>query len=290
MPESRTVLELLNLTRDFFEKRGIEGTARLDAELLLANVLGCRRIDLYVRYDEAVGGETLDTFREHVRQRADRRPVKQIIGRCEFRSLDFEVGPNVLIPRPETEHVVDATLRRLPEGPCRVADLGTGSGCIAVSLAHERPEVTLHATDASPAALDVARRNVARHDVAERVSLAEGDLFAALADVTEPFDAVVSNPPYVADAEWADLMPEVAQYEPREALLSEDDGLAHIRRLIDEAPTFLKPGGWLIVEISPHTAERARQAAENAGAYDDVEVQRDLNKHERVLVARKKVG
>jgi release factor glutamine methyltransferase len=289
MPEHRTVLELLTLTKGFFEKKGIEGTARLDAELLLADVLGCRRIDLYVRYDEPVADEPLDTFREHVRRRGERRPVKQILGRCEFRSREFAITPDVLIPRPETEHVVEAALRRLPDGPCSVADLGTGSGCIAVSIAAERPSATVHATDASAAALAVARQNAERHDVADRVPLSEGDLFAALASVDGPLDAVVSNPPYVAESELAGLMPEVAKFEPREALVSGEDGLAHIRRLVDEAPAFLKPGGWLIVEVSPHTAGRAEQLAAESGAYDNVELLRDLNKHERVLVARKRL-
>lgn len=284
------VVDLINTTKSFFEKKGIVGSARLDAELLLARVLDCERIDLYVRFDQAVGERQLSEFRELVRQRGDRRPVKQILGRCEFMSHEFEVTADVLIPRPETETVVQQALAGLGEGPHLLADIGTGSGAIAISIALARPGATVYATDICPAALEVARRNVERHGLSDRVTLLAGDLFQPLAErgLGGKLDCVVSNPPYVAESELANLMPEVARHEPRVALVSEQDGMGHILRILADAPTYLRAGGLLVVEMSEHTAPRAKAAAEANGAFENVRTAHDLSKVERVLIATKR--
>lgn len=290
MPDARTVVDLLNVTTSFFESKGIANTARLDAELLLAKVLGCERIDLYVRFDRPVAEPQLSQFRELVRERGRRRPVKQILGRCEFMSHEFEVTPDVLIPRPETETLVAQALVALDDSPRTVVDLGTGSGNVAISIALARPNATVYATDVSEAALEVARRNADRLDVADRVTMLEGDLFGPLAGrgLEGKVDCVVSNPPYVAESEMPGLMPEVAEYEPLGALVSEQDGMGHTLRIIAEAPAMLRGGGLLALETSPHTARGARAAAEASGAYEDVRTVLDLGKAERVVTARKR--
>ena len=290
MSEAWKVVDLISATKSFFEKKGIVDTARLDAELLLAEVLGCERIDLYVRFDEAVGEKQRSAFRELVRQRGERRPTKQILGRCEFMSHEFTVTPDVLVPRPDTETTVECVLAELPDGPVTVCDICTGSGNIAVSIALTRPDASLHATDLSDKALDVARVNAEMHGVLGRVTFAAGDLFEPLAGcgLGGAVDCVVSNPPYVSESEFAGLMPEVAKYEPQEALLSGDDGMEHTTRILADAAEFLRAGALLAVEISPHIAERAVAAAGAVDAYEDVRIVRDLGTAERVLVARKK--
>ncbi len=289
------VLDLINVTKSFFERKGIvdaqgRGTARLDAELLLAEVLGCGRIDLYLRFGEAVDEARLAAFRELVRRRGERQPVKQILGRCEFMSHEFDVSPDVLIPRPETETVVEQTLAVLGDGPGMVADIGTGCGNIAISIALARPEATVYATDISEAALAVAERNVRKRGVSERVTLLAGDLFEPLTgrNLEGRLDCIASNPPYVAESELSGLMPEVARYEPRVALVSDQDGMGHTLRILEAAPRFLRDGGALVLEMSPFTAERARAAAEANDAYDKVRTKHDLGKVERVLMAEKR--
>jgi len=284
------VVDLIDRAKTFFQNKGIADTARLDAELLLARVLGCGRIDLYVRFDRIVAEPQLSEFRELVRQRGARRPVKQILGRCEFMSHELEITPDVLVPRPETETLVACVLAGLADGPQAVADIGTGSGAIAVAIALARPEATVYATDISRDALEVARRNMEKHGLTDRVTTATGDLFEPLArlGLEGTLDVVVANPPYVAESEFADLMPEVAEHEPRVALVSGPDGMEHTRRLLAEAPAYLRPGGLLAVETSPTTAPRARAQAEAHDAYEGVRTAPDLNKTERVLLARKR--
>jgi len=290
MSEAWKVIELLEATKSFFEKRGIAGTARLDAELLLAKALGCERIDLYVRFDEVVGERDRSEFRELVRQRGERRPTKQILGSCEFMSHEFIVTPDVLIPRPDTETLVECVLDELDAGQRIVCDIGTGSGNIAVSISLARPDATVYAVDNSDAALKVAEQNAGQHGVSDRVKFCSGDLLGPLEalGLDGAADCVVSNPPYVSESEFADLMPEVAKYEPRPALVSGDDGMGHTARLVSDAPEFLRPGALLAIEISPHIAERAAAAAKALGVYEDVRTVRDLGKAERVLLARKR--
>ncbi len=249
-PRAWTVGEVLRWTQGFFQERGL-ASPRLDAELLLAHVLEVPRIELYVRYAMPLGEAERARYRALIKARAvDRWPVAYLLGYREFYGLRFSVDPRVLIPRPETESVVERArghLEALEASTPRVLDLGTGSGAIAVALARHVPGVQVVATDLSEAALDVARANAEAHGVAARLDLRQGDLFAPIR-ADERFDAVLSNPPYVDRAEAARLMPEVRDHEPAMALFAGDRGMALIARLVAEAADFMHDGAILVVE------------------------------------------
>jgi len=248
MDETWTILKVLQWTTGFFSRKGID-QPRANAEVLLAHVLDTERIQLYLRYDQPLGSAELARYREAIRRRASCEPTQYITGRQEFWSLELEVGPAVLIPRPETEVLVEKALELLPGTRARVLDIGTGSGAIAVSLATERKELTVVATDKSPKALEIARRNAVRHKVEDRVWLAAMDLFSAFLPAVPVFDLIVANPPYIGDFEFAALPREIAEHEPVEALRGGVDGLDVIRKILAEAPFFLKPRGSLLIEI-----------------------------------------
>ncbi len=281
-----TIARLLDWTRAHFARHQLEAP-RLCAELLLAHALGCERIHLYTRHDETPGPVVLETFRALVRQAAAGRPIAYLTGTKEFFALPLEVTADVLIPRPETEILVERTIdlvRRAP-GPRRILDLGTGSGCIAVALARHLPDATLLASDVSAAALAVARRNAARHGVAERIEFRVGDLFEPWrAPPTAPCDIVVCNPPYIA-TRGAPVAPQVRDHEPHVALFAGPDGLDVIRRVLAEAPAWLTPGGHLLLEMGfDQAAAVVRLAA--APAWCEPAVYRDGAGHARVLHVR----
>jgi release factor glutamine methyltransferase len=285
---SWTILELLRWTQQHFASRGIE-SPRLDAECLLAHALGTDRLRLYLDFEKPVEAGERARFRELVRRRADARvPVAQLTGRKEFWSLAFEVTPDVLIPRPETEGLVAWLLDELPdrEAELRVLDLGTGSGAIAVALATALPKARFVATDVSAAALAVAERNALAHGVAGRVEFRAGDGFAPLAG--ERFDAVLANPPYVADGDAPALAPEL-RHEPREALFSGAEGTDLLRRLAAEVPAHMAPGGRAGFEVGLGQAERVAAWLREAGLAD-VAVRRDLAARPRFVVGRVVVG
>ncbi len=281
-----TVQALLAWTRRFFESKGIEG-ARLEAELLLAHALGWKRIDLYARFDHLPDEAALARFRELVQARATRVPAKYLIGQCEFLGHNLAVDPRVMIPRPETELLVEQALARLSEQETLVADLGTGSGAIAIAVAARRPAARLVATDLSPEALAVARENLERHGLADRLELRQGDWFEAFRR-GETFDLIVSNPPYVAAPDLEGAMPEVRDHEPRTALDGGPDGLACLRVIVGGASRWLKPGGWLVVEIGFGQRQDVEALARETEAYDAVEVARDFQGIDRVVGMRKK--
>jgi release factor glutamine methyltransferase len=219
---------------------------RRDAELLLAHVLQCDQAALLTHPERLLSTSESDQLESLLKRRLASEPMQYITGSQEFFGLLFEVTPAVLIPRPETEHLVEAALEHIaPETNARIVDVGTGSGAIAVSLAHARPLAHLTAVDLSPAALEVARRNAQRHGVLDRVTFHQSNLLASV-DGTD-FDVVVSNPPYIAEGE--DLEPQVSNYEPHPALYAGPTGLEVYERLIPEARKVLKPGGWLLLEI-----------------------------------------
>jgi len=280
--EQWTILRLLDWTTRFFESKDID-TARLDAELLLAHALECRRIDLYARYDQVPTGEPLAQFREMVRARGQRVPAKYLVGTSEFYSLTFDVGPSVLVPRPETEFLVERALELMaPDADITVADLGTGTGAIAIALATQRPQAHIVATDLSPDALAVAKANAQRHEVTDRVEFREGSWFQAF-EPASAFDVIASNPPYVADHELANAMPEVRDHEPRLALEAGTDGLDALRVLVPGAAAWLVPGGWLIVEIGAGQAKAVTDLAEATGDYDAIAVAPDFQGIDRVV-------
>ena len=250
--------------------------------MLLSHVLGWKRIDLYTKFDYVVPAEKLAEFKKLIVERSERKPIQYILGKCDFHSMEFVVNPAVLIPRPETELVVDALVARAkPVAGAKVLDLGTGSGCIVVSAAKQLPEAEFWAADVSAEALAVAAENAKRHEVGSRIHFLQGDLFEPVSGIT--FGFVVSNPPYVSESEWAGLAPEVRDHEPRGALAGGPDGLDVYRRLIPQAIGHLAPGGRLILELAAGRCRPVQEMAETAG-FSTEEVIRDLQKIERVLV------
>jgi release factor glutamine methyltransferase len=255
--ETWTVRRLLEWTEAFLRTKQVE-SPRLEAQILLAHALGCQKIDLYVRHEEEPPEDRRAAFRDMIRKRAEGMPVAYLVGHREFYSLSFDVSPAVLIPRPETETLVLEALRLLkPMEAPRVLDLGTGSGCIAVSLARQHKTARVTAVDLSAAALAVARTNAHKHGVADRVTFDEGDLFAPVAG--QAFDLIVSNPPYIAHAEFPTLDPGVREFEPRSALDGGPDGLAVYRRIAAEAAHALAPGGTILVEVGATQAPAVRE-------------------------------
>lgn len=286
-----TVLRLMRWSGEYLDGKGVE-RGRLDAEHLLAHALGVGRLQLYLQFDRPVERAELDRFRPLLKRRAQREPLQYILGRAAFRELDLHVDPRVLIPRPETEVLVEEVLawaKAQGRGELSAVDLGTGSGAIALSLLVEGPFARVVAVDASEAALEVAVANVRGSGLMDRVELRRGSLFDALAE-KETFDVVVSNPPYVAEAEMATLQPEVGEWEPREALLGGPDGLAVIRSIVTGAVHHMAAGGLLALEVGAGQAGPVTAEVESAGGYDEVRVRRDLSGRERVVLARRAVA
>ena len=277
-----TIGSILKWTEQYFGTRGID-SPRLDAEVLLSHVLGKERIYLYVHFDEPLEAPELAAYREYIKQRVARQPVAYIIGQREFMGLSFKVTPAVLVPQPDTEILVQAALDRLAAKPAaRVADIGTGSGAIVLSLLYYRKELQASAVDISADALAVAAENAASLGVAERVMFCEGDLLAPLAG--QQFAAIVSNPPYIPTADIAGLAPEVRTAEPMGALDGGADGLVFYRRLVADAPALLASDGFLAMEVGIHEAAPVAALAQASGAFARTEVLKDLAGIERVVV------
>lgn len=277
-----TILKVLDWTREWFQKKGIS-SARLDAEVLLAHALGVPRVMLYARFDQPLKAEELDRVRGLVQRRARGEPVAHLVGEKEFWSLPFFVTKDVLIPRPDTEVLVEVALE-LVRGVAepRILDVGTGSGAIAIALARELSAAHVVAADRSPAAVGVAQRNVERHQVQDRVTVVEGDL---LEEIQGTFDLVVANLPYIRTGEMAGLMAEVRDFEPRDALDGGADGLDPIRRLIAAAPRVLPAGGWIALEAGHDQVQEVAGILERE-AYAEIGTRRDYAGHPRVAWGR----
>jgi release factor glutamine methyltransferase len=309
--EPWTVGRLLQWTADYLKGHGSE-SPRLDAEVLLAHVLGRQRIELYTAFDEAPNEEARAAFRELVRRRAEGTPVAYLVGHREFYSLSFHVTPDVLIPRPETELLVVAVLdlvktySPLPLGEGQgvravasddalpssknlaIADVGTGSGVIAVCLAKHLPACRVTALDISPAALAVAAQNAKQHGVADRIEWFESDLLAAV-PAERRFDFIVSNPPYVTTAEMEKLPADVRKFEPSVALLAGPRGTEVIQALVVQAADRLRPGGHLLMEISPTIHDAVRVLLEADGHFELGPTIKDLARLPRVVQARRRL-
>jgi len=273
-----TVIEVLKAASGHLQKNRSD-SARLDAEVLLAQALGVRRLDLYLQFDRTLTDDELSRYRGLISRRAHGDPVAYLVGHKEFMALDFEVTPAVLVPNPDTEVLVQraVAIAREAKGTLRVADIGTGCGCIAIAIAHYAPEVEVWASDVSGEALEVASRNVLRHGLKDRVHLACGDLLDPLPG---RFDLVCANLPYVAPG--ADLPAEVTA-QPAGALFAEKDGAAVVLRLLEAAPARLNPGGRLLAEVGGQMVSAVTEAA--GRAFSRHSVHRDLGGHERVVEA-----
>lgn len=280
-----TVKALVNWTGDFLRQKGIENPQK-EARLLLGHVLGCEPIHVIARYDEAPTDDQKTHFRELIRKRVEGWPVAYLTGVRDFYLLPFEVSPAVLIPRPDTETLVLQAISLLKNKPqAKVLDLGTGSGCIAVSLAHQCKGIQLTAVDISPDAAEVAKRNAAKHGVNAQVQVLVGNLFEPVPAGSQ-FDLIVSNPPYISLKELAELSPEVRDYEPRQALDGGPDGLAFYRRIADQAADFLVPGGQLLLEIGS-TQETAVRQVFAASPWELGPTLKDLGQRPRVVQAKR---
>ena len=294
--QSWTLLRMLQWTTEYFRSKGAE-SPRLEAELLLAHTLGVSRISLYVQYERPMEPGERERYRAVVRRRGRGEPVAYILGKREFWSLEFEVGPGVLVPRPDTETLVSRALelaremRPTDESALRIAEVGTGSGCIGVALASELPDAIVWAGDIAPEPLRVAPLNAERAGVGQRMHVLESNGLLPLweASGSMPFDLIVSNPPYLRDDEFPGLMRDVRDFEPRHALTAGPDGLGVIAPLVSQSarPGVMVDGGALLVEVgSSDQAEQVR-ARMTAAGFSSLETLLDLAKRARVVVGRR---
>jgi release factor glutamine methyltransferase len=294
MPESQTwtIGRLLEWTSQYLQQHG-STSARLDAEILLAESLDRPRIELYTSYDQEPTAEVRETFRELVRRRAAGEPVAYLVGRREFYSLSFEVTPDVLIPRPETEHLVIAILDLAKAAGnnrhLTIADVGTGSGAVALSVAKHLPTCHITATDVSPRAIEVARRNAASHNLLDRVDFVQTDLLSDLPP-DQQFDIIASNPPYIREDEIEQTSADVRQYEPRLALVAGPRGDEVLARLVPQAAERLVEGGWFLSEISPMIEGQAHDRINADGRFESPTTSKDLAGLPRIVSARRRAA
>jgi release factor glutamine methyltransferase len=283
-----TISKILQETTEYLGKKNLQDP-RLNAEVMLGHVLDLRRIDLYLNYDRPLRDPEVSAFKTLVKRRLAGFPLQYLTGEREFFSLSFQVSPAVLIPRPETEILVETVLEGLQSlgPPWKIVDLGTGSGVIAITLAVHLPEAHLRATDRSAEALALARRNAHRHGVADRISFSQGDLWEPLRGEEGTFMAVISNPPYVRRDQLKDLPPEIRLHEPLLALDGGPDGLEIIRRVVAEAPRFLSQNGLLALEIGMGQAPAVKKLLVATGAFGQPLVVEDYLGIERVVMAER---
>lgn len=288
--EEWSVGRLLTWTTDYLKKNNSE-SPRLEAEILLSHARGCQRIELYTAFNDLVAADIRGKFRELVKRRAEGTPVAYLVGEREFFSLSFNVSPSVLIPRPETETLVVLALTYLQSlsadvGRPRVIDVGTGSGAIVIALAKHFPAADYVAVDKSPEALEVAKENAAKHGLSDAIQFSQGDLLTGQAEGA--FDLVVSNPPYVSEAEYAALPRDVREFEPQLALVGGKEGDELVQKLITQAASCLKPQGRILIEISPMLEGTVKAFLDSQAAFEQVAVQKDLAQLARVIGATKK--
>lgn len=288
--EKWTILKLIEWTAEYFKKHGIPNP-RLDAELLLAHILNKKRIELYLCFEQIVSAGDLAIFKGYIQRRIKREPLQYITGVQEFYGIPIKVTPAVLIPRPETELMVEKALSLVSGGPPSadppaILDLCTGSGAILAAMASRMPNARLVGTDISEDALGIAEGNTRKWN--DRIRLLKSDLFDALRHPDPPipiaYDLIITNPPYIAEGDGPSLQPEVRDFEPKEALFAAEDGLAMIKKIINDAPNFMKKGGHLIMEIGDGQAEAVRTLVANNGSYARAETVKDYGGIERILI------
>lgn len=284
-----TVAQALQWAVNYLQEKGI-AQPHLDAEVLLAHTLSLDKPGLYLHLNQSISPAKLKVFQQYISRRSQHEPVAYIIGKKEFWSLDFTVGPEVLIPRPETEFLVEETLK-IAQGPgnntIRILDIGTGSGNIAISLAKELDNCWILALDISFEALLLTQKNIQKHKVADRVHIIAGDLFLPLKQDLAFFHIIVSNPPYIAEEDWDDLTPEVKEYEPKAALDGGPKGERVLRHIIHEASDYLLPGGFLLLELGYNHSEAVRFWAEEGPGLALDSIIPDYSGTPRVVVIKK---
>jgi release factor glutamine methyltransferase len=283
------VRDILNESTKTLEAADIP-SARLDAEVLLSFCLGCDRLEFYKNPVMTISETQLTAFRNLIARRLQWEPVAYITGNKEFWSFTLEVNSSVLIPRPDTEIIVEEALniyRNFTSLPVRILDIGTGSGAIALALAREITGAKVVATDISIAALNLAQKNAATLGLKEKIDFRQGNLFEPVDGL---FDIIVSNPPYIAAKEYEELPVSVKAFEPREALFAGESGLGFYEKLIYQAAGFLQKNGWLLLEIGAKQEAGIRRIMEASGCYDSIEMRRDYAGLPRVIKARRKVG
>lgn len=290
--ESWTVSRVLKWTTDYFGKHDLP-SPRLDAEVLLAHVLKQDRLALYLRHEDKVPGPALQTYRRMIRRRVNREPIAYITGMREFYGIPFAVDPSVIVPRPETEHVVEYVIRHAEEHPggveqgvFKILEIGTGCGNLCIALAKHLPHARIVSTDISLSAISIARKNLrGQPDCCQRIRFFQGDLLEALDFERAAFHIIVTNPPYVATECWNDLPPEVRDHEPRVALDGGCRGTEIPERILKGAARHLLPGGILVMEIGEEQAEELLSKAEGTGQYRRSEILEDYARKPRVLIA-----
>lgn len=278
------VLDLIQSSTDYLRKKGVPDP-RLDAEYLLGHILDKKRLDLYMVFDQPLRENELDEYRKFIKRRGQREPLQHILGFTEFMGYRIETGPEALIPRPETEMLVELAEIELPDA-ANILDVGTGTGCIAIALACRNESAQFQALDVSSDALELARRNAEQHSVHERIQFTETDILAALPEGHGPFDVVVSNPPYIGLADREDLQSEVREYDPGLALFAAEEGLEFYQRFSVILPGLLKPGGRFVFEFGGSHQQDALLDLFQEPNYVDVEVHNDYSQTPRLISGR----
>jgi release factor glutamine methyltransferase len=285
--EEWTIQKLLNWVTEYLKNKAVD-SPRLSAELLLSHVLGLKRIELYTQFNKVVEQDKLSELRGLVKRTAEHEPIAYLTGKREFYSLDFEITKDCLIPRPETELLVERAVEflRTRDGNKYVCDLCTGCACVAVAIARNFANCRIVATDISDAALEVAARNISRHGLGGRIELLKGDLFEPIIPIgPAKFDLIVCNPPYVSQAQFEKLAKNVKDFEPRVALAAGADGLDIIKRIIADATQFLKPASALMLEIGNEQGPAVRNLLENTGRFATIAIEKDYQNLDRLAIA-----
>jgi release factor glutamine methyltransferase len=283
-----TIQKLLNWMTEYFTEKGLE-SPRLCGELLMSSLLGLKRIELYTEFDAVVGKEELEELHKLVKRAGDGEPIQYLTGKVEFYSIELEVCEDCLIPRPETELLVELAIDFLRgrQGKQSVCDLCTGCGCIAVAIAKNFPDADIAATDISATALSVASKNVTKYGLDNRIKLLCGDLFEPVVPEidTGQFDLIVCNPPYVSGVEFTKLEKGVKDHEPKTALYAGKDGLEVYRRIAEKAPDFLKSSGSLMLEIGYRQGDDVTVILEKTACFKEVKVEKDYHDNDRIVTA-----
>ena len=288
-----TIKNLLKVTTDYLKKNKID-SPRLSAEILLAHQLNTSRVKLYLDFDRPLNDEEISGYRSLIRRRLSREPIQYLAGRQEFWSLEFIVDPEVLIPRPESELLVEQAIalcreERLTETRSPgILDLGTGCGALAISIARELENARIWACDISGDALNIADLNARKHAVESRIEFLQGDLWQPVMDQGLTFDIILSNPPYIDSDAFDHLAPEVRDHEPRLALDGREGGMFYIEKIIKKGTDYLNPGGWILLEMDPEQTQKAMGLIEENNLYGEKKRVKDYSHQYRVVMARKR--